>query len=94
MSVSFYGILIFRVGFVLGMRFRKCVLPKGLANEPPQIMQIHKCLDVIGYTMVSIISYTMSMPKTQWVHLNTFAIRFACLFLEQTHETNCSIKIQ
>jgi len=45
---------IFRVVFLFwGVRFRKCVLPDGLAEEPPKIMKIPKCLDLIGYSMVS-----------------------------------------
>jgi len=35
-----------------GVRFRKCVLPKGLAQEPMEMFKIPKCLDLIGYPMV------------------------------------------
>ena len=36
--------------------FRKCVLPEGLAKEPPQIRKNPKCLDLIGYTMFLTVS--------------------------------------
>jgi len=43
---------IFRVEFVLGVHFRKCVFPQWLAKKPPKMMEISKCLDLTGYTMV------------------------------------------
>ena len=35
-----------------GCVFRKCILPRGLAKEPPKMLKIPKCVDIIGYTMV------------------------------------------
>ena len=34
----------------------KCVIPEGVAKEPPKIMKITKCLDSIDFTMVLTIS--------------------------------------
>ena len=44
--------------------FRKCVLPEGLAREPPKTMKISKRLDLIGYTMVSTSFICKSGAKT------------------------------
>ena len=53
------------------MRFRKCVRPEGLAKEPPQIMNIPKRLDFIGYTMELPFPHANSMQKRPRVYLNT-----------------------
>ena len=54
----------FRVDFVLGMRFGKCVLPKGLAKESPKNMKIQTYWDLLGYTMVLTTPHANSMQKT------------------------------
>ena len=55
---------IFRVDLILVVRFRKCVLPEGLAKEPPTVLKITEWLDLIGYTMVSTISICNFVAKT------------------------------
>ena len=51
-SINFYDNSIPRGDIVFGVRFRKCVLPQGLAKEAPKIMKIPKSLCQIGYTMI------------------------------------------
>jgi len=37
--MKFYKLSVCKVGFVFGVRFRKYVIPEGLANEPPKMIK-------------------------------------------------------
>ena len=57
---------------------RKCVLPEGLAEEPPKMLKIQECLDPIDFTCnfkektwFYPFPHAISMRKTSQMHLNT-----------------------
>ena len=49
---------------IFGCVFRKCILPEGLAKEPPKMLKIPKCLDFVDYPLVLTISICKFDAKT------------------------------
>ena len=54
------------VDFCSGCIFRKCVLPEGLAKEPPEMLKILEWLDLVDFTMLSPISILQDMKCLYW----------------------------
>jgi len=65
------GITIFGLIFVLGLVFRKGVLPEMLAKESPKMLKIPKCSDSIDSTKALTIFTCRFDAKTSQMHLNT-----------------------